>query len=253
MKALVKRYKQDTKGIDGKLRDQLILDYASLIRFIAQKVSVKLPSNVDVDDLISAGVIGLMDAIDKYDPSRENKFKTYAEFRIRGAILDELRSQDWVPRTIRDKSKKIDRTISELEKRHGRSVTDEELAQELDMSLDEYYDMVASVKCTNLVSIDEFVSEGSGYEKKNFMDNIDKNSNKNPLDQMKNKDLRASIIQYIEELPEKYKLVLSLYYFEDLNLREIGRVLSVTESRVSQLHTQAMLKLKEKLMPALKD
>ena len=247
MKSLVKRYKQDTKGIDGRLRDQLILDYASLIRFIAQKVAARLPSNVDIDDLISAGVIGLMDAIDKYDPARENKFKTYAEFRIRGAILDELRAQDWVPRTVRDRSKKIDKTVAELEKRHGRAVTDDELAQELDMSLDESYEMIAAVKCTNLISIDEFVSEGSSFDKKNLIDSIDKNSSKNPLDQMKNKDLRNAIIQNIEDLPEKYRLILSLYYFEDLNLKEIGRVLDVTESRVSQLHTQAIMKLKEKL------
>ena len=106
MKALVKRYKQDTQGVDGRLRDQLIMDYAPLIRFVAQRIAARLPSNIDIDDLISAGVIGLMDAIEKYDPSRDNKFKTYAEFRIRGAILDELRSQDWVPRSVREKAKK---------------------------------------------------------------------------------------------------------------------------------------------------
>ena len=124
MKSLVKKYKTEKQGVDDGLRDQLIMDYAPLIRFVAQRIAARLPSNIDLDDLISAGVIGLMDAIDKYDPSRDNKFKTYAEFRIRGAILDELRSQDWVPRSVRDKAKKIERAYTELEQRLGRSVSD---------------------------------------------------------------------------------------------------------------------------------
>src|SRR6187402_2538534 len=135
MKGLVKRYKQDTKGVDGKLRDQLIMDYAPLIRFVAQRIAARLPSNIDIDDLISAGVIGLMDAIEKYDPSRDNKFKTYAEFRIRGAILDELRSQDWVPRSVRDKSKLLDKTMVQLESELGRAATDEEVAARLQCSM----------------------------------------------------------------------------------------------------------------------
>src|SRR6478672_3820555 len=137
MKGLVKRYKQDTKGVDGKLRDQLIMDYAPLIRFVAQRIAARLPSNIDIDDLISAGVIGLMDAIEKYDPSRDNKFKTYAEFRIRGAILDELRAQDWVPRSVRDKAKMLDRMYAELEQRFGRTVSDQELSNALGMNMEE--------------------------------------------------------------------------------------------------------------------
>ena len=121
MRALVKRYKFDSKGISNKLRDQLITDYAPLIRFIAQRIALRLPPNIDIDDLVSSGIIGLMDAIDKYDPSRDNKFRTYAEFRIRGAILDELRSQDWVPRSVRDKAKKIEKTSARLEQEHGRA------------------------------------------------------------------------------------------------------------------------------------
>src|SRR5690606_21537188 len=119
-------YKQDTSGVDGRLRDQLIMDYAPLIKFVAQRIASRLPSNIDIDDLISAGVIGLMDAIEKYDPSRDNKFKTYAEFRIRGAILDELRAQDWVPRSVRDKAKRIERVYADLEQKLGRAATDEE-------------------------------------------------------------------------------------------------------------------------------
>lgn len=252
MKGLVKRYKQDTSGVDGKLRDQLIMDYAPLIRFVAQRIAARLPSNIEIDDLISAGVIGLMDAIEKYDPSRDNKFKTYAEFRIRGAILDELRSQDWVPRSIRDKAKRIDRTYAELEQRFGRAVSDSELSGALGLELGEFYDMVAKVKAVTLLSIDE-LSGPSHQDKKSLLECLENIGSKNPFTQLKSKGIRELLVKHIEELPEKQKLVLSLYYYEDLNLKEIGRVLDVTESRVSQLHTQAVTKLRSKLKPLLTD
>jgi len=252
MKGLVKRYKQDTKGVDGKLRDQLIMDYAPLIRFVAQRIAARLPSNIDIDDLISAGVIGLMDAIEKYDPSRDNKFKTYAEFRIRGAILDELRSQDWVPRSVRDKAKKIEKTYAELEQKLGRAVTDEELSTALGIQLDEYYDMVSKVKAVTLLSIDE-LSGPNQQDRKSLLECLENVSSKNPFTQLKSKGVRDLLVKHIDELPEKQKLVLSLYYYEDLNLKEIGRILEVTESRVSQLHTQAVEKLRSKLKPILTD
>ena len=155
MKGFIKRYKQETRGIDGRLRDQLILDYAPIIRFVAQRIAARLPSNIDIDDLISAGVIGLMDAIEKYDPSRDNKFKTYAEFRIRGAILDELRSQDWVPRSVRDKAKRIERTYAALEQKLGRPASDKEVSEELGLSMEEFYDLISKVKAVTLLSVDE--------------------------------------------------------------------------------------------------
>jgi RNA polymerase sigma factor for flagellar operon FliA len=252
MKGLVKRYKQDTKGVDGKLRDQLIMDYAPLIRFVAQRIAARLPSNIDIDDLISAGVIGLMDAIEKYDPSRDNKFKTYAEFRIRGSILDELRSQDWVPRSVRDKAKKIEKTYAELEQKLGRAVSDEELSTALGIQLDEYYDMVSKVKAVTLLSIDE-LSGPNQQDRKSLLESLENTSSKNPFTQLKSKGIRDLLVKHIDELPEKQKLVLSLYYYEDLNLKEIGRILEVTESRVSQLHTQAVEKLRSKLKPILTD
>ncbi len=252
MKGLVKRYKQDTKGVDGKLRDQLIMDYAPLIRFVAQRIAARLPSNIDIDDLISAGVIGLMDAIEKYDPSRDNKFKTYAEFRIRGAILDELRSQDWVPRSVRDKAKKIEKTYAELEQKLGRAVSDEELSDALGIQLEEYYDMVSKVKAVTLLSIDE-LSGPNQQDRKSLLECLENTSSKNPFTQLKSKGIRDLLVRHIDELPEKQKLVLSLYYYEDLNLKEIGRILEVTESRVSQLHTQAVEKLRSKLKPILTD
>lgn len=252
MKGLVKRYKQDTQGVDGKLRDQLIMDYAPLIKFVAQRIASRLPSNIDIDDLISAGVIGLMDAIEKYDPSRDNKFKTYAEFRIRGAILDELRSQDWVPRSVRDKAKKIERAFADLEQRFGRAATDEEISTELGMPLEEYYEMVSKVKSITMLSIDDMV--GPSYQdRKSLLDCLENTNSKNPFAQLKSKGVRQLLMQHIETLPEKQKLVLSLYYYEDLNLKEIGKILEVTESRISQLHTQAIEKLRSKLKDELPD
>lgn len=252
MKGLVKRYKQESQGVDGKLRDQLIMDYAPLIRFVAQRIASRLPSNIDIDDLISSGVIGLMDAIEKYDPSRDNKFKTYAEFRIRGAILDELRSQDWVPRSVRDKAKRIERTYAELEQRYGRAVTDMEISDALGMDLEEYHDMVAKVKAVTLLSVDD-LSVPYQNERKSLLDLLENTNSRNPFSQLKNKSVRNLLMENIEELPEKQKLVLSLYYYEDLNLKEIGKILEVTESRVSQLHTQAVEKLRSKLKNVLLD
>ncbi len=252
MKGLVKRYKQDTAGVDGRLRDQLIMDYAPLIKFVAQRIASRLPSNIDIDDLISAGVIGLMDAIEKYDPSRDNKFKTYAEFRIRGAILDELRAQDWVPRSVRDKAKRIERVFADLEQKFGRTASDEEVSAELGIPLEEYYDMVSKVKSVTMLSIDDMVGP-SYHDRKSLLECLENTNSKNPFVQLKSKGVRQLLMQHIEALPEKQKLVLSLYYYEDLNLKEIGKILEVTESRISQLHTQAVEKLRSKLRDELPD
>src|ERR1700729_698214 len=153
--ALLKKYKEEPNKLTAHQKDKLILEYAPLIKFIAQKIAVRLPSNIELDDLISSGVIGLMDAIEKYDPTRDNKFKTYAEFRIRGAILDELRAQDWVPRSVRDKAKLLDRTIVELEVQLGRTATEEEIAAKLGMPIDDYHDLVNQVRPVSVLSIDD--------------------------------------------------------------------------------------------------
>src|SRR5271170_8482491 len=142
---LLRKYKEEPNKLTPQQKDKLIMEYAPLIKFIAQKIAVRLPSNIELDDLISSGVIGLMDAIEKYDPTRDNKFKTYAEFRIRGAILDELRAQDWVPRSVRDKAKLLDRTYSSLEQSMGRPPTDEEVALELKLSIEEFYGLINQV------------------------------------------------------------------------------------------------------------
>lgn len=246
MRGLVKNYHRSSEEVDRKLRDQLIMDYAPLIKYVAQRIAARLPSNIEIDDLVSAGVIGLMDAIDKYDPSRENKFKTYAEFRIRGAILDELRSQDWVPRSVRDKAKKIERMYSEMEQKLGRPVSDSELSSALGLELDDYYEMVAKVKAITMLSVDE-LSVPQQTERRSLLETLEGLGTKNPFFLLKDKNMRAVLVENIDKLPEKQKLVLSLYYYEELNLKEIGRILDVTESRVSQLHTQAVEKLRSKL------
>jgi RNA polymerase sigma factor FliA len=243
---LLRKYKEEPHKLTPQQKDKLIMEYAPLIKFIAQKISVRLPSNIELDDLISSGVIGLMDAIEKYDPSRDNKFKTYAEFRIRGAILDELRAQDWVPRSVRDKAKLLDRTYSGLEQSMGRSPTDEEVAAELKMSMDEFYDLVNQVRPVSLLSIDD-TQTFSNVDKKSILNLLESCRLNNPYNQLSLKTVKDIVTKAIEELPEKQRLVLSLYYYEDLNLKEIGKVLDVTESRVSQLHAQAVTRLRAKL------
>ncbi len=249
--AAVKKYVGgESKKINPAEKDKLISEYSPLIKFIAQKIAIRLPSNIELDDLISSGVIGLMDAIDKYDPTRDNKFKTYAEFRIRGAILDELRAQDWVPRSIRDKSKLIDKTISQLEVDLGRIPTDEEIATALNVSIDEFHSLINQVRPVSLLSIDESQTF-SDVDKKSILNILEGCKLNNPFNQLNVKSVKDIVTMAIEELPERQRLVLSLYYYEDLNLKEIGKVLRVTESRVSQLHAQAVTRLRAKLAQTL--
>ena len=236
----------DYRAIDPEIRDKIIVEYAPLIKYIAQKISSRLPSNIELDDLISCGVIGLMDAIEKFDPTRDNKFKTYAEFRIRGAILDELRAQDWVPRSIREKAKLVERTYSKLESNLGRPATDDEMCKELNCTQDEFYDLLNKAKSISLLNIDDSATFNRG-DKKLIAGVMESSKVTNPFTAVSHKDVRDKIKDGIGALPEKQRLVLSLYYYEDLNLKEIGQVLDVTESRVSQLHTQAILKLRAKL------
>ncbi len=243
---LLQKYKEEPTKVTAKQKDALIMEYAPLIKFIAQKIAVRLPSHIELDDLISSGVIGLMDAIEKYDPKRDNKFKTYAEFRIRGAILDELRAQDWVPRSVRDKAKMLDKTMVELESALGRTATDEEVAAKLGCSMDEFYDLINQVRPVSVLSIDE-ASTFSNVDKMSIINLLESCKLNNPFNQLKIKSVKQIVTKSIGELPERQRLVLSLYYYEDLNLKDIGKILRVTESRVSQLHAQAISRLRAKL------
>lgn len=249
---LLKKYKEEPSKLTPAQKDKLIMEYAPLIKFIAQKIAIRLPANIELDDLISSGVIGLMDAIEKYDPSRDNKFKTYAEFRIRGSILDELRAQDWVPRSVRDKAKLLDRTMISLEAELGRTASDEELAMKLGITMDEFHDLVNQVRPVSVLSIDE-ATTFSSVDKKSIMNLLESCRLNNPYNQLNLKTVKEVVAKSIEELPERQRLVLSLYYYEDLNLKEIGRVLRVTESRVSQLHAQAITRLRSKLTAHFED
>jgi RNA polymerase sigma factor for flagellar operon FliA len=248
----LKKLKDYRNTKDPGVKDKIIVEYAPLVKFIAQKIASRLPSNIEVDDLISCGVIGLMDAIDKFDSNRDNKFKTYAEFRIRGSILDELRSQDWVPRSIRDKAKTLERAYVKLQAKLGRGATEQEMCEELECSMEEFHDLINKSKSVSLLNIDESSNFKRG-DKKLLMSLAEGRKGHNPFASVNYKDVQETIKNGIKELPEKQRLVLSLYYYEDLNLKEIGDVLDVTESRVSQLHTQAILKLKGKLTVQLED
>lgn len=252
MNTLLKKYKEEPTKLSPQQKDKLILEYAPLIKFIAQKIAVRLPSNIELDDLISSGVIGLMDAIEKYDPTRDNKFKTYAEFRIRGAILDELRAQDWVPRSVRDKAKMLDRATLELESNLGRSANEEEVAEKLGMSMDDYFDLLNQVRPISVLSIDD-AATFSNVDKKSILNILEGCKLNNPLTQLNLKSVKEVVAKAIEDLPERQRLVLSLYYYEDLNLKEIGKILRVTESRVSQLHAQAISRLRAKLAQFFED
>jgi RNA polymerase sigma factor FliA len=241
-----KLVKEDASPTNSS-REQLVGEYSPLIKYIAQKIAARLPANIELDDLISSGVIGLIDAIEKYDASRDNKFKTYAEFRIRGAILDELRAQDWVPRSVREKAKLLERAYSRIEQARGRQATDEEVCQELGITQAEYHDLLNQVRSVSLLSFDD-ISNFSRADKRSLHGYGESGTKSaTPFNEVNVAHIKRMVADAIGDLPEKQRLVLSLYYYEDLNLKEIGRVLDVTESRVSQLHTQAILRLKGKL------
>ena len=235
---------------DSRTKDEIIIEYAPLIRYIAQKIASRLPSNIELDDLISCGVIGLMDAIKKFDPGRDNKFKTYAEFRIRGAMYDELRAQDWVPRSVREKAKKLERAYVKLETALGRPATDKEMCKELDCNLEEFHTLINKAQVVYFLNVDDSLSFNKG-DKKLLATIMEDEHGSNPFAAASHGNVRDKIKEGIKALPEKQRLVLSLYYYEDLNLKEIGKILDVTESRVSQLHTQALIGLKFKLKPTL--
>lgn len=230
-------------------RNHIIEHYLPMIQCVARKISFRLPAHISCNDLISSGVIGLMDAIKKYNPTNNNTFKTYAEFRVRGAVLDSLRSQDWTPRSIRDKSKRIQKIIKILGHKLSRIPTDREIAKALGISFEEYHFMLNQTKEVKMVSIDE--NPVFNHIDKTMIFKVLESSNFD-FENMNQKSVHRIILSVINELPERQRIVLSLYYYEECNLRKIGQVLKITESRVSQLHAQSLAKLKTKLMNRLK-
>jgi RNA polymerase sigma factor for flagellar operon FliA len=232
---------------DPKIRETFVKQYAPLVKYVAGKVVVGMPHNVEFDDLVGFGVFGLLDAIDKFDPEKGVKFKTYAVTRIRGAIFDELRSIDWVPRSVRQKTREVEEAIGSLEAQLGRTATDQEIASSLGMNEDEFTKTMMKISTTSILSLNDVWFSGDDNDKVTIEASIESPSSLNPDIIVEKEEVRRVIISAINELPDKEKKILVLYYYEDLTLKEIGQVLEVTESRVSQLHTKAMLRLRGKL------
>jgi RNA polymerase sigma factor for flagellar operon FliA len=225
-------------------REELILKFAPLIKLIVNRIALRLPPHVDSEDLVNAGVIGLMDAIEKYDPMRGTSFKTYAEFRIKGAILDELRSLDWFPRSIRQKVNRLESAYADLERQLGRAADDEEVAEALKIDLEAFYEILAQASAVSLVSIYDMGREEG--EERSLVECL-ASGDPDPLDALESQEVYATVGRAIHQLPEKEQLVISLYYYDNLTMKEIGNVLNLTESRVSQIHTKAVLRLRAKL------
>ena len=227
----------------SEVREQLILEYAPLVKLVAGRLSMYLGYNVEYDDLVSYGIFGLIDAIDKFDSMKEVKFETYASLRIRGSILDQIRKMDWIPRTIRQKQKKIDAAMKEIETATGRAATDEEIAQKLEISTDDFADWQSQMKITGVVSLNEFMESGSEIPAEQH----NQHRFEEPEEVIEKEELREVLGQALELLTEKEKKVILLFYYEDLTLKEISNVLEVSESRVSQLHTRALQKMKVRM------
>lgn len=226
-----------------EIREKLILEYAPLVKLVAGRLSMYLGYNVEYDDLVSYGIFGLIDAIDKFDSMKAVKFETYASLRIRGAILDQIRKMDWIPRTIRQKQKKIDGAIKEIETATGRAATDEEIAASLGISEEDYFTWQSQMKITGVVSLNEFMESGSEVP----TEQTDQHRFDSPEEVIEKEELKKILQQALELLTEKEKKVILLYYYEDLTLKEISNVLEVSESRISQLHTRALQKMKAKM------
>ncbi|MDA8408938.1 MAG: RNA polymerase sigma factor WhiG [Treponema sp.] len=235
------------KAKDPWIRDAFIKQYAPLVKYVAGKVAASMPNSVEFDDLVGFGVFGLLDAIEKFDPEKNVKFKTYAVTRIRGAIFDELRSIDWVPRSVRQKTKEIEEAIVVLEASLGRPATDQEIAESLGVSEEELLKTMLKISGTAVLSLNDVWFSGDEADKISIGESIESPTSFNPDSSVEREEIKRVIVQSISELPEKEKKVLILYYYEDLTLKEIGQVLEVTESRVSQLHTKAILRLRAKL------
>jgi len=233
---------------DRGLRDRLILMYAPLVKYVAGRLGSGLPAHVDEGDLASYGLLGLMNAIERYDPDRDVKFETYAIARIRGAIIDELRAMDWVPRSVRSRARAIERAIGELEARTGRAPTDAEISGKLGITEEELEESLTDIGRSSISALDElWTVSGSGGDQVALIDTIEDEKAPDPQATLSQAELKDGIADAIARLPEREKLVVTLYYYEELTLREIGEVLGVTESRVSQLHTKAILRLKARL------
>jgi RNA polymerase sigma factor for flagellar operon FliA len=246
MNAGIKKYQEinhvDQESMDGKYREELIIKYAPLVKQIAERMAVRLPPNISKEELIGPGVLGLFDAIDKFDSKRGVKFRTYANLRIKGAILDELRKMDWISRSVRRNINRIEDAIRTLELKLGREPKDDEIAEEMGLEMDSYYRMISRSQGVNLLSLDELMLDGTTFK-------VSKQASDqpSPIDELKVKEIKSIIFKAMSTLSKKEQIVLSLYYYDELTLKEIAQVLSLTESRISQIHSKAIIRLRIKL------
>ena len=238
-----KLWESYTKQRTPEVREKIILEYAPLVKLVAGRLSMYLGYSVEYDDLVGYGIFGLIDAIDKFDTTKAVKFETYASLRIRGSILDQIRKMDWIPRTIRQKQKKIDIAIKEIEVETGKTASDEDIAKKIGILPEELLEWQSQMKVTNVVSLNEYMDQGSEVP-------IEKNYDKKfdaPHEVVEKEELKVVLKDALEVLTEKEKKVILLYYYEDLTLKEISSILEVTESRISQLHTKGLQKMKNKM------
>ena len=231
------------KNPSPEIREQIILEYAPLVKIVAGRLSMYLGYNVEYDDLVGYGIFGLIDAIDKFNAQKDVKFETYASLRIRGSILDQIRKMDWIPRTVRQKQKKLDEAIKRIEMKTGKNATDEELAAEIGITDDELLIWQSQLKITNVVSLNEFVEQGS----EPVMDAKGNSHFIQPEDKIEENELKEVLKDTLETLTEKERKVIEFYYYEELTLKEISKILGVSESRISNLHTKALAKIRKRM------
>jgi RNA polymerase sigma factor for flagellar operon FliA len=245
----VDRAWSDYKGQGtASAREALILNYSPLVKYVAGRVGVGLPANIDQADLMSYGIFGLIDAIEKYDQSRGIKFETYAINRIRGAIIDELRAIDWVPRSVRSRAREVEKAYAAVENRLKRPPSDAEIAAEMGVTIDELNHIYTQLSTVSLVALDELMSvEGDRGDKLSLVETLEDTKVASPADAFENEEMKGILTEAINRLPEREKIVVTLYYFEGLTLAQIGEVLGVTESRICQIHTKAVLGLKGRI------
>ena len=244
----VKMWKRFKRTKDQGLREEIIKKYLYLVKYVAGRVAIGLPPNVEFNDLVSYGILGLFDAITKYDVSQGNKFETYAVSRIRGSIMDELRKLDWAPRLLRKKAREIDKKCKELEEKYGRLATDDELAAALKMSQGELNSIYSDLNSTTFLSLDEVWQNDDGNKPISRLQTIEDSLVTNQFNYVHQNEVKELLAESIDQLPEKDKLVIVLYYYENLTLREIGEILDVSESRVCQIHTKVVTRLRSHLM-----
>lgn len=236
-------WEEYTKTRSDKLREEIIIEYVPLVKLVAGRLNMYLGYTVEYDDLVSYGVFGLIDAIDKFDPGKGIKFETYASLRIRGSILDQIRKMDWIPRSVRQKQKQIETAIANLEKEKGTNLKDQDIAAELGISLDEYRSWEGLTNVSNIASLDEFMEQGTEGTVKEFR-NV---TYLEPEEAVDRDEIKKMLMEALELLTEKEKKVVLLYYYEELTLKEVASVLEVSESRISQLHSKALEKMKKHL------